>query len=254
MADRVEFGIYIPQLAIGFDELLARVLRCEDLGFTSFWLYDHLYGPGLPERDSLEGWTLATTLLARTSRLRVGHLVVDNNFRHPVLLGKMATTLDVISGGRLDLGMGSGSYELEHHEAGMVWGTLRERSDRLAESLAVITQMFEAERTTFEGRWFDVRDFPNLPRPVQVPRPPIHVGGVGERFTLPLVARYADVWNVPTYGLGRIDEAAIALDGACEKVGRDPASLRRSLEAVLVLAPDEARLKQAHSWAARRYG
>ena len=135
----------------------------------------------------------------------------------------------------------------------MVWGTLRERSDRLAESLAVITQMFEAERTTFEGRWFDVRDFPNLPRPVQVPRPPIHVGGVGERFTLPLVARYADVWNVPTYGLGRFDEAAIALDGACEQIGRDPASVRRSIEAVLAIAPDEAGLKQARERAEHRY-
>jgi alkanesulfonate monooxygenase SsuD/methylene tetrahydromethanopterin reductase-like flavin-dependent oxidoreductase (luciferase family) len=253
VAGPVEFGIYIPQVAFGFDDLLGRARLCEELGFSSFWLYDHLYAPGLPGQPALEGWTLATALLARTSTLRVGHLVVNNNFRHPVLLGKMATTLDVISNGRLELGIGSGSYEEEHHVGGFEWGTFRERTERLAEALEILTSMFTGQLTTFEGAHYRVRDVPNLPPPRQRPRPPIHVGGIGERFTLPLVARYADVWNVPTYGLGRWEQVAPVLDAECEKVGRDPASLRRSLEAVLVLAPDETSLAAARPWAERRY-
>jgi alkanesulfonate monooxygenase SsuD/methylene tetrahydromethanopterin reductase-like flavin-dependent oxidoreductase (luciferase family) len=250
----VEFGFYIPQISFSFEQMLARARLCEDLGITSFWLFDHLYTPGLPTYDALEGWTLATALLAQTSTLRVGHLVVNNNLRHPVLLAKMATTLDVVSGGRLELGMGSGSYEAEHHEGGFPWGNLRERSERLGEALEIVTRMFAGEQTTFEGRHFQVRDVPNRPRPVQKPRPPIHVGGVGARYTLPLAARYADVWNVPTYGLNVWEKASLALDAECEKVGRDPATLRRSLEAVLVLAPDQAGVAAGRALAQRRYG
>jgi alkanesulfonate monooxygenase SsuD/methylene tetrahydromethanopterin reductase-like flavin-dependent oxidoreductase (luciferase family) len=253
LAARVEFGIYIPQISFGFDDMLLRAQLCEDLGFTSFWMYDHLYTPGLPGYAALEGWTLATALLARTETLRVGHLVVNNNLRHPALLAKMATTLDVVSGGRLELGLGSGSYEAEHHEGGFPWGSAAERSERLGESLEVLTRMFRGERTTFEGRHYQVRDLPNLPRPIQTPGPPIHVGGIGPRFTLPLVARYADVWNVPTYGLDRMEAAAATLDAECERAGRDPASIRRSLESVLVLARDDDGLEAARAVASRRY-
>jgi alkanesulfonate monooxygenase SsuD/methylene tetrahydromethanopterin reductase-like flavin-dependent oxidoreductase (luciferase family) len=253
MTGGLDFGVYIPQLAFGYDDVLARAQLCEQLGFDSFWIFDHLYGPGLPDVPALEGWTLATALLAQTSMLRVGHLVVNNNFRNPALLAKMATTLDVISGGRLELGIGSGSYELEHHEGGFAWGSMKERSERLGESLEILTKMFAQARTTFEGDHYQVKDLPNLPPPVQTPRPPIHVGGVGERYTIPLVARYGDVWNIPTYGLGRWEQIAPVLDAECERVGRDPASLRRSLEAVLVLAPDEPSLAAARLLAERRY-
>ncbi|MGH8996181.1 MAG: LLM class flavin-dependent oxidoreductase [Acidimicrobiales bacterium] len=253
MGAPVEFGIYVPQLAFGFDDMLSRALLCEELGFDSFWLYDHLYGPGMPDVPALEGWTLATALLARTTTLRVGHLVLNASFRNPVLLGKMATTLDVISGGRLELGIGSGSYELEHREAGFEWGTLRERTERLSESLEILTQMFAGGRTSLAGTHYRADNFPNVPAPVQTPRPRIHVGGVGERFTLPLVAQYADVWNVPTYGLGRWESLVGALGSECERIGRDPASVLRALEAVLVLAPDEASLAPLRARAERRF-
>jgi alkanesulfonate monooxygenase SsuD/methylene tetrahydromethanopterin reductase-like flavin-dependent oxidoreductase (luciferase family) len=250
---RPHIGIYIPQVAATFDELLARALECEALGLDSFWVYDHLYAPNLPDRDALEGWTVATALLARTTGLRVGHLVLNNNFRHPALLAKMATTLDVISGGRLEFGIGSGSYEPEHGEGGFPWGPLRARTERLEEGLEIITRMFAGERTTFEGRWYQVHDLPNLPLPVQRPRPPVHVGGIGPTYTLPLVARYADVWNVPTYGLGVWREREPALLAACERAGRDPAEIRRSLEAVMVIAADDAALAEARPRAERRY-
>jgi F420-dependent oxidoreductase-like protein len=253
-ATPVEFGICLPQLAVSYGEILARARRCESLGYRSLWLYDHLYAPELPHVPSFEGWTLATALLAHTERLRVGHLVLCNSFRHPALLARMATTLDVISGGRLELGIGSGSYEPEHDQAGISWGTLAERSERLAESLAILARMFADERVSFEGRHYRLRDLPSLPRPAQSPRPPIVVGGVSERFTLPLVARYADVWNVPTYALGDLDRKLDALHAACEAVGRDPAEIGLSLEAVLAIAPDDAGLTQVRAVAERRFG
>jgi alkanesulfonate monooxygenase SsuD/methylene tetrahydromethanopterin reductase-like flavin-dependent oxidoreductase (luciferase family) len=249
----LEFGIYLPQVALGFDQMLDRALECERLGYDSLWLYDHLYAPGLPGQPSLEAWTLATALLARTTRLRVGHLVLCNNFRHPALLGKMATTLDVISGGRLDLGIGSGSVEVEHDEAGISWGSPRERGERLGEAVEIITRMFAEPVTTWEGTHYAVRDLPNLPGPVQRPRPPVHIGGAGPKLTLPLVARHADVWNVPTYALDRLDELTAALDAECERIGRDPASIRRSIEAVLVVAPED-QLDGALARARRHYG
>lgn len=250
----VEFGLYLPQVALGYDRILERARLAEAAGFDSVWLYDHLYSPGQPDHPSLEAWTLATFLLAQTDRLRVGHLVLCNNFRHPVVLGKMATTLDVLSGGRLEIGIGSGSVAAEHQQAGLPWGDLPERSERLAETLEILTQMFTGQPATFTGRHYQVADLPNLPPPVQSPRPPIHVGGIGPRRTLPLVARYADVWNVPTYGLARWEERSRQLDEACAAIGRDPTTIRRSHEAVLVLAADDASLLTARAAAERRYG
>ena len=254
MSGPIDVGIYVPQVSFGYPEIRDRALLAEDLGYHSLWFYDHLYSPGQPDFPSFEAWTLASYVLAQTTRLRVGHLVLCNNFRHPVLLTKMACTLDVLSEGRLDLGIGSGSVAVEHEETGLPWGTLGERSDRLGEALEIMTRMFEEERTTFEGTHYQVHDIANLPKSVQSPRPPIHVGGIGPRRTLPLVARYADVWNVPTYGLDRLAEAQRVLDAECEKIGRDPATLRRALEAVLVLAPDEAGLAEITAKAERRYG
>jgi alkanesulfonate monooxygenase SsuD/methylene tetrahydromethanopterin reductase-like flavin-dependent oxidoreductase (luciferase family) len=250
----VEFGIYVPQVGFSYDDIRARAELCEELGFHSIWFFDHLYGPALPERPSFEAWTLATAVLAHTTRLRAGHLVLSNTFRHPALLAKMATSLDVISGGRLELGIGSGSYPPEHEQAGIPWRTLRERSSELEEALAVITRMFENESTSFDGRHYQLRDMPNVPPPLQRPRPPIHVGGAGERYTLPIVARYADVWNCPTYALGEFDAKVDALHAQCKAVGRDPASIRISHEAVLVLAEDAAVLDDAMRLAERRFG
>jgi F420-dependent oxidoreductase-like protein len=250
----IEVGIYVPQVALSFDDVRHRAERCEQLGIRSLWLYDHLYGPGLPARPSLEAWTLATALLASTGTLRVGHLVLCNQFRHPALLAKMAATLDVVSGGRLDLGIGSGSYEPEHAQAGLPWGTVAERSERLAETLEILTQAFAADVVDFDGAHYTVRGLPSLPRPVQHPRPPIVVGGAGERRTLPLVARYADVWNVPTYALAELDRKVAVLRDHCERIGRDPASIRFSVEAVLGLAADDASLPSVRAVAERRFG
>jgi F420-dependent oxidoreductase-like protein len=250
----IEFGVYVPQVSFTYAQMIERARVAEEVGFDSFWLYDHLYSPGQPDRPSFEGWTLAAYILAQTTRLRVGHLVLCNNFRHPALLAKMAATLDVLSEGRLELGIGSGSVESEHLQTGMPWGTFPERSDRLAETLEILVRMFTETTTTFAGQHYRVTGLHNLPAPVQTPHPPIHIGGIGPRRTLPLVARYADVWNVPTYGLADWEASADRLDAECTKIDRDPATIRRSHEAVLVLAPDEASLPAARATAERRFG
>lgn len=239
----VEFGIYLPQLAYTPDQILDRALLCEELGFGSLWLMDHLYPPELPGVPSLEGWTLATWLLSRTSKLRLGHLVLSNTFRHPVLLAKMATSLDVLSGGRLDLGLGSGSYGPEHEAAGMAFPALGVRSAELDAALATVRSMFAGEGPVA-----------NLPAPVQAGGPPIHVGGASERHTLPIVARWADVWNCPASAIGVYDEKWAALERLCRAAGRDPASLLVSQQAVLVLASTPAAVADAVALAERRYG
>jgi F420-dependent oxidoreductase-like protein len=249
-----EIGVYLPQMGFTYEALLHRTRRCEQLGVDSVWLYDHLYGPGVPDYPSLEAWTLATALLSHTERIRIGHMVLCNQFRHPAVLAKMVTTLDHISAGRLALGIGSGSIEDEHTRIGLEWGTFAERSERLGETLQILHQAFDNERIDFAGKHFTVTDMPIKPGPVQQPRPPIVVGGVGEKYTLPLVARYADVWNVPTYALGELEHKVSVLRSICEEVGRDPSSIVLSIEAVMALAPDDASLPAVRQLAEKRFG
>jgi alkanesulfonate monooxygenase SsuD/methylene tetrahydromethanopterin reductase-like flavin-dependent oxidoreductase (luciferase family) len=203
---------------------------------------------------SLEAWTLATALLSRTERIEVGHMVLCNQFRHPAVLAKMATTLDQISSGRLQLGIGSGSIEDEHTRAGIEWGSFKERSQKLGETLEILDQAFTTESIDFKGEHFSVREMPINPGPVRKPRPPIIIGGVGEKYTLPLVARYADVWNVPTYALGELEHKIAALRSACADIGRDPDTIVMSIEAVMALAPDDAALPQVRQFAEKRFG
>ncbi|HZQ30321.1 MAG TPA: LLM class flavin-dependent oxidoreductase [Mycobacterium sp.] len=250
----LDIGVYVPQMGFSYQDVLHRAQRCEELGIGSLWLYDHLYGPGMPDVPSLEAWTLATALLSRTEKLRVGHMVLCNQFRHPAVLAKMVTTLDQISAGRLQLGIGSGSIEDEHRRMGLQWGTFAERSARLAETLEILSQSFAKQRIDFTGEHYAVRDMPIVPGPVQQPRPPIIVGGVGEKYTMPLVARYADVWNIPTYALGELEHKLSVLRSLCEDIGRDPASIVLSIEAVMALAADNAALPKVRETAERRFG
>jgi len=249
-----EIGVYLPQMGFTYDDLLHRARRCENLGIDSLWLYDHLYGPGMPDYPSLEAWTLATALLSNTERIQVGHMVLCNQFRHPAVLAKMATTLDQIAAGRLQLGIGSGSIEDEHTRVGLEWGTFAQRSARLGETLEILRQAFADERIDFTGEHYTVRDMPIKPGPAQRPGPPIIVGGVGEKYTLPLVARYADVWNVPTYALGELERKTAVLRTICEDIGRDPDTIALSVEAVMALAPDDNSLPSVRAFAEKRFG
>lgn len=254
MAEQLDVGVYVPQIGFTYEQILHRALRCEQLGIGSLWLYDHLYGPGAPGLPSLEAWTLATALLARTSTLRVGHLVLCNQFRHPALLAKMATTLAHVAPGRFALGLGSGSIEDEHRRAGLVWDSFAARTARLDETLTILRQAFDEGVVDFTGEHYAVRELPVTPQTAGDARPPVVVGGVGEKYTLPLVARHADVWNVPTYALGELEHKVAVLRSLCAQIGRDPESIVMSVEAVLALASDDAALPDVRRLAEKRFG
>ncbi len=251
---KVQFGVYIPQLGFPFEEIRHRVQVAERLGFHSVWFMDHLYPPGMPKVPSFEAWTTVSVLAAVTERIRFGHLVLASGFRHPALLAKMATSLDVISNGRVELGIGTGSVPIEHHQFGIPFPKNPERSKRLEEGLQVMKLLFTQEVSNFQGQYYKLENAPNLPLPVQKPNPPILVGGGGERYTLPIVARWADGWNCPTYSLGELERKIRLLHDECRRIGRDPATLRITEEAVLVLVPKRSDVEGAMQQARRRYG
>jgi alkanesulfonate monooxygenase SsuD/methylene tetrahydromethanopterin reductase-like flavin-dependent oxidoreductase (luciferase family) len=188
-----------------------------------------------------------------TERIRLGHLVMCNGFRHPALLAKMATSLDVISNGRLELGIGTGSVPPEHKQFDVYFPPFRERIERLEESVLIIKSLFTQEETNFKGKYYTLEKAPNLPKPMQKPHPPITIGGGGEKYTLPLVAREADAWNCPTYSLGELEKKIAVLRGECAKIGRNPATLRLTEEAVLAIAKSKADLPGVIETAKRRY-
>jgi len=249
----VSVGVYLPQVAFSWEEIRERVVLCDRLGIESVWFMDHLYPPGMASVPSLEAWTLAAALAAVTERVRIGHLVSCNGFRHPGLLAKMVVTLDQVSSGRSELGLGSGSYAEEFASFGLEFGSARERAGRLDEALVVLRRLFTEDVVSFDGERYHLRGATCRPRPVQTPHPPIHVGGAGERYTLPLVARHADVWNCPTYALAELPRKLEVLRAECARIGRDPSTLRVTEEAVLALAPDRSGAAAARALAERRF-
>ena len=202
---RVWFGVFLPQLRMSFDTILERTLAAEAAGFDSVWLMDHLAAPAAPEWDTLEGWTLAAGLATRTSRIRLGHLVTCDPFRHPAVLAKMAATLDVLSDGRLELGLGWGSVDAELRTFGIDAGPAPERAARLRETLEILPRMFTGEPFDYSGAYYDLAGAVGRPVPVQE-RVPVHIGGAGPKLTMPLVREFADWWNCPSYAADRLAE------------------------------------------------
>jgi alkanesulfonate monooxygenase SsuD/methylene tetrahydromethanopterin reductase-like flavin-dependent oxidoreductase (luciferase family) len=199
------FGLYLPQIRMSFDRILERTLAAEAAGFDSVWLMDHFAAPMAPEVDTFEGWTIATALAARTSTIRIGHLVLCDPFRHPVLLAKTAATFDVISDGRLELGIGWGSVPDELRAFGFGPEPAATRAARLRETLEIVELMFAGEPFDYTGEHFTLHGATGRPVPVQA-RVPVHIGGGGPTLTMPLVERFADWWNCPGYALDRLDE------------------------------------------------
>ena len=188
-----------------FDRILERTIAAEAAGFDSVWLMDHFTAPAAPEVDTFEGFTVATALAARTQRIRIGHLVLCDPFRHPVLLAKMAASLDVISGGRFDLGIGWGSVPAELEKFGFGPEPPAVRAAKLRESLEILDLMFAGEPFDYDGAHFHLKQAIGRPVPAQS-RIPVHIGGGGPKLTMPLVERFADWWNCPGYALDRLDD------------------------------------------------
>lgn len=202
--------------------------------FESVWNFDH-FEPILGRPRSgpcLEGWTTLAALAQATSRIRIGCMVSGMPYRHPSVLAQMAATVDVISGGRLELGLGAGWNEDESKALGLELPPLRERFDRFDEALEVIELLLTSEVSDYEGEHFSLDGAFCNPPPVQRPRPPIWIGGNGPRRTLRAVARHADYWNTPFTTPEDLQASLEILRGHCESIGRDPSEITITAQAI----------------------
>ena len=211
--------------------------------FESGWTSDHFYpmhGAGL-SAPRLEGWTTLTALAQATRRLRMGTLVTGIHYRHPAVLANMAATLDIISGGRLELGIGTGWNEQESAAYGIELGTPRQRSDRLEEACQVLTGLLSPqETTTFQGSYYQLTSARCNPKPVQQPHPPICIGGSGRKRTLRTAARFAQHWNFDGGTVEQFTRARDVLHQHCTEIGRDPAQILLSSQVQFTGDPAQA--------------
>ena len=236
---KLHFGVVLPQFDASWTQAREVALAAEESGLDSVWCVDHLVGIPDPSQPVLEGWTEIAAIAAITRRVRLGHLVLCVNYRQPALLAKMAATLDVISGGRMIVGLGAGWYQPEYEQYGYPFPPIGTRLAQLDETLHILRRMWTEERTTFEGRHFAVREAVSAPKPVQR-RLPILIGGGGEKVLLRHVARHADIWN----NLGAYhDEVARKreiLAGHCRAIGRDPSEIMVSQQTLAAVATDRS--------------
>jgi F420-dependent oxidoreductase-like protein len=195
------------------------------------WLFDH-FMPIVGDHTGpcLEGWTLLSAFAALTKRVRIGLMVTGNTYRHPAVLAKIGATVDVISRGRLDFGIGAGWNEREHDAYGIPLYQPGERIRRMGEACEVIKRMWTEKAPSFEGRYYQIKEAYCEPKPVQKPYPPFVIGGGGEQLTLRMVARYADIWNLPGGQIEDIQRKSAILDQHCLAIGRDPAEIVRSIQ------------------------
>jgi F420-dependent oxidoreductase-like protein len=227
----LRFGLKLSPQATTVAELRGVWKTADDAGFDHCWNFDHFAAILTdPAVDVLEGWTLLGAMAEATSRVRIGCMVTGNTYRHPAVLAKMAVTVDHLSGGRLEMGIGAAWAELEHTMLGIEFGTVGRRIAWLDEACRLMKQLWQEETTTFEGKRYRLADAIANPKPVQRPHPPIWIGGRGERKTLRVVAEHADVWNAPAGEPDEVARLSAVLDGHCEAVGRDPGEIRRSVQ------------------------
>jgi F420-dependent oxidoreductase-like protein len=225
----LRFGLKLSGQDTTVDDLRAVWRLADESGFDHLWDFDHLaaIGEGGPDRPIFEGWTIQAAMAEATKRVRIGCLVTGNTYRNPALLAKEAVTVDHLSGGRLEFGIGAAWAEIEHQMYG--FEGLDHRVGRLSESLRIIKSLWTEERTNFDGRYYRMKDAISNPKPVQKPHPPIWIGASGEA-TMRLVARYADVWNSAGGDPVRTRKGVDMLEQACAAIGRDPSEIRRSVQ------------------------
>jgi F420-dependent oxidoreductase-like protein len=238
----IRFGIQTPQQHIGWPDILSLWQEIDILGYDTAWLFDHFLPIfSDPTGPCLDGWTALSGLAMATRKVRLGLMVTGNTYRHPAVLAKMATTVDIISGGRLIFGIGAGWFKLEHQEYGIPFHTLGGRLGRLDETLQAIKLLWTQERSSFNGKYVQLANASFNPKPVQKPHPTILIGASGESVALKIVAQHAQMWN----GTATPEELApkvTRLNEHCRSVGRDPGSIEKSaLVSSLSANQDETR-------------
>jgi F420-dependent oxidoreductase-like protein len=246
----MRIGLDTAQHQLLWPELMERVQFAEGAGFDGAWVFDH-FTPLYGDRNGpcLEGWTLLAGLAAVTSRIRLGVLVTGITYRDPSILASEAITVDHISNGRLEVGMGAAWHQPEHQELGIPFPPIKERAERLEEGVQVMRLLMTKDGVSFKGRHYQLENASYHPRPVQKPHPPIWIGAGGEQLMLPIVARQADAWHA--FG----SEESMArksrlLDQLAEKAGRDPKTILRSASLSLSRPWDQVRRRAAQLRAA----
>jgi F420-dependent oxidoreductase-like protein len=235
---RATFSLFLPQAGLSWPTLRDRARLLEELGYDGLWLVDHFWANGMPDLDFLEGWTTLAALAGATTKLRLGLMVTCNSYRSPALLAKMVATVDQISGGRLELGIGAGWMDVEYKAYGYDFPPMGVRLDQLEEGLEVITRMLGENRASFHGRHYRIEDAPNNPKPVQATLP-ITIGGAGEKRLLRLVARHAHRWNCPMNSAHEVERLRAVLAGHCRDVGRNVDEIVVSEQCMVVIGADE---------------
>jgi len=244
-------GLKPPQQHIGIAALRETWTIADDAGFDGCWVFDHLAPMG-PERtgDVFDGWSLLAAMAEATKRVRIGCLVSGNTNRHPGTFAKIAATVDHLSGGRLDVGLGAGGDTLTDAMMGTPTPSPVERVERLAETCEILSLLWTRPETTFRGRHYALTGAISDPKPVQRPKPPLWLGSSGEKRGLRVVAEHADVWlnaALPGTEIPELQRLSRVLDAHCAAVGRDPATVRRAVQFRLPSDADSAlRLTQSY--------
>jgi alkanesulfonate monooxygenase SsuD/methylene tetrahydromethanopterin reductase-like flavin-dependent oxidoreductase (luciferase family) len=236
----MRLGIDVAQQRLEFGEIVDRVRFGEELGFDGAWGFDHfrpMYGRG--PGNCFEGMTTLAALAGRTNRIRLGLLVAGVTYRHPSILAAEAVTIDHASNGRLELGVGAAWYEAEHRQLGLDFPPVGERFDRLEDQLEIFVRLFTGDVVSYQGHQVSLDDAQLLPMPVQRPGPPIWIGGSGLKRTLPLVARFGDMWH--TDSLADYGQLSARVDDLATAAGRDPAAIGRAASLSLSEPWDEVR-------------
>jgi F420-dependent oxidoreductase-like protein len=241
------------QEGVTWEQWVALAETCERSGIEALFRSDHYLSLSSPGRVAHDAWTTLAGLAARTTSLRFGSLVSPVTFRHPSLLANAAATVDHISGGRIELGMGAGWAEREHRAYGFPFPPLRERLERLAEQIEIVHRLWTEDTVSFSGKHYVLEDCPAQPKPLQQPRPPLLVGGRAKPGSANPAARFADEYNVIGSSLEEYAEARRALDAACERVGRDK-TLGMSVMTGFLLGADEADLREKARASMERWG
>jgi F420-dependent oxidoreductase-like protein len=238
--DAIRFGVHSGPQHTSYEDYRDVWQRAEALGFDWVSDFDHFYPlSGDVTGPQFEGLTLLSAMASETERVRCGMLVLGVTYRHPAVVANMAATIDHVSGGRLELGLGAAWFELEHQQYGIPFPRIGVRMDMLDEACRIVRGLWTQDRFTFEGKHWQVTDALCEPKPLQE-RLPLVIGGSGEKRTLRIVAEHADIWHTGFGDLERYKHLLEVLDGHCADVGRDPADIRKSLTFRAVLAETEA--------------
>jgi F420-dependent oxidoreductase-like protein len=259
------FGLQTSSQSCTFEELHATWTVADEASFDHVWVSDHLYPVGGAPLDGpiWEAWTLVAAAAATTSRVRIGTMVTANTYRHPSVLAKMAATVDHLSDGRLEFGIGTGWSEIEHRMLGIDFPAAGERVQRLDEACSVLELLWTRPRAEFEGRYYRLQGAIAEPKPVQRPHPPVWIGGYRPQM-LGVVARHANVWTLPAMalaGAGDLEESlevarrlSQLLDDRCTDIGRDPATIRRAVHIDVDLTAVDDSIRAADGFRAAGFG